>query len=356
MQNRFPHLAIFILALGLPIPRAGATSATSPANSNRWPDQKEVEKMFEFRKSSPINQHVRAALAAEKEQNFRKAIQEWNEVLRLAPQQSAVFFYRGNAFEELGDRAKAIADLNEFVRRNPKVAAGWARRGIIHADSGDTKRGLSDCNQALKLEPRNAFALALRADIYRLDEKWDAALRDADRAINLEPGMGRAYQVKGRVYFETKRYADAVAAYTKVMQLSPNWPNGVMARGDAYAAAGNYRAALADFRAGMRRYPNSPRVHDGLAWFLATCPEAKWRDGPQAVREATQACEFTNWKDGDYIDTLAVALAEAGDFEQAIRREEQAIQRGPKDNQKTFAKRLALFRQRKPWHEKPAKP
>ncbi|MDQ3117910.1 MAG: hypothetical protein M3Q86_15115 [Verrucomicrobiota bacterium] len=74
------------------------------------------------------------------------------------------------------------------------------------------------------------------------------------------------------------------------------------------------------------------------------------------MREATQACEFTNWKDGDYIDTLAVALAEAGDFEQAIRREEQAIQRGPKDNQKTFAKRLALFRQGKPWHEKPAKP
>ena len=222
-------------------------------------------------------------------------------------------------------------------------------------DSGDTKRGLSDCNQALKLEPRNAFALALRGDIYRLDEKWEAALRDADRALRVEPKMGRAYQVKGRVYFETTQYAAAIAAYTKAMEFSPNWPNGMVARGEAHAALGNYRAALADFRAGVRRYPNSPRVHDGLAWFLGSCPEAKWRDGKEAIREATKACEATNWNDGDYIDTLAVALAEAGDFKQAVRRAEQAIRLGPADNRKSFASRLALYRQGKPWREKPAK-
>lgn len=208
-------------------------SATPASNQspNHWPDQKEVERMFDLRGSSVVNQHVRAAFSAERGQDFRKAIQEWNTVLRLAPNYSGVYYYRGNAYEELGDRAKAIEDLNEFLRRQPNVSAGWARRGIIYADSGDIKRGLSDCNQALRLDPRNGFALALRADVYRLDSQWDQALRDADRAITLQPRMARAYQVKGRVYDETGRYNCAIEEYTKVMELLPTWPNSLAGAG-----------------------------------------------------------------------------------------------------------------------------
>ncbi len=63
-----------------------------------------------------------------------------------------------------------------------------------------------------------------------------------------------------------------------------------------------------------------------MAWLRATCPVARVRNGKEAVEAATNACELTNWEKWEYIDALAGAFAEAGDFEKAVNYQEQAIQ------------------------------
>ena len=45
------------------------------------------------------------------------------------------------------------------------------------------------------------------------------------------------------------------------------------------------------------------------------------------MKDAKQACNCTNWSQPSYIDTLAAAHAEPGDFDSAIRFQQETIER-----------------------------
>jgi hypothetical protein len=89
------------------------------------------------------------------------------------------------------------------------------------------------------------------------------------------------------------------------------------------------------------------------AWILATCKLARFRNGKQAVEEATRACELTGWKNAGFLDTLSVAYAEVGDFEQAIHWQEKALEDPAyrQEDGKIAREKLALYRQKKPFRE-----
>jgi hypothetical protein len=86
--------------------------------------------------------------------------------------------------------------------------------------------------------------------------------------------------------------------------------------------------------------------------ILAACPEAKCRDGKKAVEAATRACELTEWKKADCLDTLAAAYAESGDFNAAVMWERKAIAIvADERNKDAFRSRVALYQARKPYRE-----
>lgn len=70
-------------------------------------------------------------------------------------------------------------------------------------------------------------------------------------------------------------------------------------------------------------------AYNSAAWFLATCKDPRFRDVEKALICSTKAVEFAK-KASDlrltasYLDTLAAACAEKGDFEKAVELETEA--------------------------------
>ena len=99
------------------------------------------------------------------------------------------------------------------------------------------------------------------------------------------------------------------------------------------------------------REPDDPATLNSLAWLRATCPADAIRDGVLAVADATRACELTGHAVAGYLDTLAAAHAEAGQFGAAVRWQEKVVAMTPPDQRDEYERRLALYRNDKPFRD-----
>jgi hypothetical protein len=92
-----------------------------------------------------------------------------------------------------------------------------------------------------------------------------------------------------------------------------------------------------------------PVVLNAQAWQMSVSTLESKRDGHRAVELASRACELTDFKDANYLDTLAAAYAQAGNFQSAIAWAEKAL--ALKTGDEAIEEHLETFRQGKPWRE-----
>jgi tetratricopeptide (TPR) repeat protein len=111
--------------------------------------------------------------------------------------------------------------------------------------------------------------------------------------------------------------------------------------------------ALSDYAEAISIDPEYDSAINNRAWLWATSKVDRCRNGKQAVEEAIKACELSGWKNAGYIDTLSVAYAEVGDFEQAIRWQRKALEDPAyqKEEGKNAREKLALFAKQEPFRE-----
>jgi eukaryotic-like serine/threonine-protein kinase len=91
---------------------------------------------------------------------------------------------------------------------------------------------------------------------------------------------------------------------------------------------------------------------NNLAWQMATSADGSMRDGRRAVVLAERAVAVTGRTNASYLDTLAAALAETGDFSQAVHVQQEAVALLKDEGEKKgYASRLRLYESGLPCHD-----
>jgi tetratricopeptide (TPR) repeat protein len=181
---------------------------------------------------------------------------------------------------------------------------------------------------------------------------FDQAIDFYTSEIRANPGSASAYVGRGIIWGDRREYDIAIADFNEAIRLDPKDAVAYNNRGLAWKNKQEYDKAIVDYDKAIRLDPKFAWAYNNRAWLWATCPDAEYRDGPRAVESATRACELTDWKEAYYLGTRAAADAEAGDFDSAVRWQEKALAlyRGEEDRRKG-SERLALYRQKRPYHE-----
>ena len=185
----------------------------------------------------------------------------------------------------------------------------------------------------------------------------DKALADCARAIDLKPDYHVAYACRGGVWLEKGDLDKAIQDFTTAIRLSPRDAyTPLTGRGVAWRRKGRYAQAIADYHQAIRLNPiHGDSAYNALAWGLATFPDPKYRDGSEAIANAKLACKESQWRKATHLGTLAAAYAEAGDFGEAIRWQERALDLATPAYDKAGARdRLELYRAGKPYRAPPA--
>ncbi len=202
----------------------------------------------------------------------------------------------------------------------------------------------------IQTNPRDARLFSGRADVWRALGQIDKAIGDYNEAIRLDASPGN-YNVRGLAWVEMEDYDKAIADFNEVLKLEPTNTDALFNRGDAWSAKRMFDKALADYAEVLRLDPEDPDAYNGRAWLCATCPDSRFRDGKQAIADATKACELTEWSDAGIIDTLAAAYSESGDFAKAVEWQTKAVSMVSASEKAEYQEHLELYRAGKPYRD-----
>lgn len=196
----------------------------------------------------------------------------------------------------------------EAGARWARVAPAAALAGLALALGGLTVQRNKDFhdpmdlwNRSIQHWPFSARALINRGNLHARDRRFDQAIQDYDRALKLFPDHVHALHTRAMTLERTGQYKEALAGYARTVEETRQQ----RASGNSVIA----RHVLDHLES---------EALNSWAWILATHKDGQLHDGRRAVRLAREALALAKKDSSHVLDTLAAALAEAGQFDQAV--------------------------------------
>lgn len=281
-----------------------------------------------------------------------KAVADFDAAIRLDPNYAEAYFQRGEVWFDEEEYDKAIADFSEAIRLKPNFALAYYYRGSAWGEKEEEEKEFADYIEAIRVDPDCAEAYHGRADMWDRKGEDEKAIADYNTLIRLDPYRWTSYSSRGDYWLKKGEYDKAIADFNETLRFVPDFSLTFTSRGDAWRKKGEYEKALADYKMAIECDPGvNATAHERIAWLQATCPEALFRDGKAAIENATIACQWWNWEFASTIGALAAAYAEAGDFENAVKRQKQALELASDDDKDEYQARLKLYESGKPYRE-----
>jgi Tfp pilus assembly protein PilF len=295
---------------------------------------------------------IRRASVYRMRYEFDNALTDYDAALNLQ-RGAALLQNRGSLHLVRRDFDKAIADFSESIQSLPNFQGGYRSRAAAYESLNMYDEAMKDYEKATELGTDATVVLGI-GRVLALQEKYKEAIEKYTAAIEINGKYTLAYTSRATAYYELNEPKKAREDMDKAIELAPLAAGGFQSRAWLNLKLGEGRAASSDAAEALRLDDTDPGAMNMRACVLCTCPDEDYRNGKKAVELARKAVKITEQKQPFYLDTLACALAETGEFDEAVTVQKAALEFKAQLNKKRTKEmkaRLALLEAKKPYRE-----
>jgi tetratricopeptide (TPR) repeat protein len=226
-------------------------------------------------------------------------------------------------------------------------------------EKGEGDKALEIWKRAVAMEPENAKVQnGLGISLY-VHGATAEGIEHLHHALRINPLSVETHYILGRFLLEQGHAEQALPELKIAIEIRPQFAACEEALASAYEDLGTDAEALAHWQKALDIDPGRVSATLGVAWLLATTPDASLRNGSEALSLAESAQSLVPAEDPDALDTLAAAYAENGQFAKAVasaaRALELAVARGNAKQSAAIRARLSLYVENKPYRsERPS--
>ena len=248
-----------------------------------------------------------------------------------------------------GDHERAVELYEEILEASEDDDEAHFRLAGSLLVLGEDERGEHHLRRAIALNAEHAgahFALAMVLD--RGGRRTESAVH-LERAVDLAPDNLEARRALAALLVGSGRADEAANQLQALVALTPDDLQARFNLGLMLFQAGRYAEARTALEAALERFPTDLANRHLLARLLAVSPEEGVRDGARAVELAQSVVDEQPAL--DHLETLAMAMAEAGRFDDAVTWQQRALEaerQAAGGNSPQRLDRLALYRARQP--------
>jgi len=281
-----------------------------------------------------------------------QAMQCYRKALLIQPGYAGVHRNVGSVLARLGRYDEALVHYRRAVEIRPDNHEFHCSLGKLLAKLGRTDEALKCFGRALQLAPKYPLGNYEKAMLLDAQGHPDQALPYFQTALRAQPWQAAWHYNYANALRKTGRIDEAVEQYRRTVRLEPDNAPAHNNLGLLLARQGRFAEAVAHYRAALAAKGDYHTAMSNLAWLLATCRDESIRNGQEALTLAQRLCRQSGYKQIGYLDALAAAYAETGQFDKAVEIIERIIELlGPNADdplKRKFRDRLKLYRSARP--------
>ena len=298
--------------------------------------------------------HFNLALILAERNDLAGAERHFRRAAEIDPADLEARVRLGEVLTRLRGPAEAIELLEEVLASDPALPIAHLALGAAHQEAGNSQAARDSLLKVLEAAPgapreraeahyrlavladsTNAGAMPAESTLAAAGDRRIGDEHDTEahlgQAIELDPDFAEAHALLGRLLARRERYGEAASHFARALARDPanaRWHGDramSLILGQRYQAA---KGALISGRRAVESAGTAPtaaldHLDTLLARVLAASPTPGIRDGVEALTIAQRL--MAERPTLQHAETLAMALAEVGDFEPAASLQRQVL-------------------------------